>query len=153
MGWKTEILPSSVAVARCLSIGPHKKLIFNAGASCLLQLPNGEKRENFNLIPSELTSTMAKRAALGESCKMSEGSGLLNCPKSCLQQARMQQTTALNTFRRSEKLRTSLSYNQRIWWRTSACSTSKFSQTLAYPQWRHNLQGVSSKFLHLTLLC
>jgi hypothetical protein len=149
VGWKTEIFPSSVAVARCLSsfhIGPHPIKSLYSGMQAPVapcnSLPNGEKRENFNLIPSELTSTMAKRAALGESCTRSEGSGLLNCPKACLRQARMQQTAALNTFIRSEKLRTSLSYNQRIWWRTSACSTSEFSQTLAYPQASLSARGV-----------
>jgi hypothetical protein len=35
-------------------------------------LPNGEKREIFNFIPSKPTSTMAKQALLGESCTMNE---------------------------------------------------------------------------------
>jgi hypothetical protein len=118
-------------------IGPHPIKSLYSGMQAPVapcnSLPNGEKRENFNLIPSELTSTMAKRAALGESCTRSEGSGLLNCPKACLRQARMQQTAALNTFIRSEKLRTSLSYNQRIWWRTSACSLRIFTNARLSP--------------------
>jgi hypothetical protein len=85
-------LPSTVAVARCLSsfrIGPHKKLIFRHGmqaltivARCNYRTARNEKFSTSSCVPSELTSTMAKRAALGESCTMSEGSGLLKCPKS-----------------------------------------------------------------------